>query len=67
MPLYEIFAPTVTVFDNEGFSDNTSECVVQFLVRYDCKSVERSKDLMLVTKVESLIFLKDVLITPLNS
>ena len=36
-------------FENEGVSDNTSESVFKFLVRYGCITVEKSKDLMLVT------------------
>ena len=32
---------TVTVFENEGVSDNTSESVFQFLVRYGC--IKRAK------------------------
>ena len=34
--LYQIFVSTVTVFENEGVSDNTGESVYQFLVRYCC-------------------------------
>ena len=38
MPLYQIlvFVSTVTVFENEGVLDNTSESVFQFLVRFGC-------------------------------
>ena len=32
----QIFVSTVTVFENEGVSDNTSKSVFQFLVRYGC-------------------------------
>ena len=39
--LYRIFVSTVTVFENEGVSDNTSESVFQFLVRYGC--IKRGK------------------------
>ena len=34
VPKYQIFVYTVTVFENEGVSDNTGESVFQFLVRY---------------------------------
>ena len=34
VPKYQMFVSTVTVFENEGFSDNTSESVFQFLVKY---------------------------------
>ena len=34
--LIQIFVSTVTVFENEGVSDNTGESVFQFVVRYGC-------------------------------
>ena len=36
MPKYQIFVFTVTVFENEGVSDDTGESVFHFLVKYGC-------------------------------
>ena len=52
VPLYQVFVSTVTVFENEGVSDNTGESVFQFLVRYGCIKSGKSKDFMLVTRLK---------------
>ena len=53
VPQYQIFVSTVTVFENEGVSDNTGESVFQFLVRYGCiKSGTIKSTLMLVTRLK---------------
>ena len=44
MPNICIFVYTVTVFENEGFSDNTSHSLFQCLMRHGCikrREIER--------------------------
>ena len=56
---------TVTVFENEGVSDNTGEFVFHLLVMYGCIKSKKIKRLDACYMVESWRF-KDVPITPLN-
>ena len=56
MPQYQIFVSTVTVFENEGVSDNTGESVFQFLVRYGCIKSGKIKRLDACYTVESWRF-----------
>ena len=50
------FSLTVTVFENEGVSDDTIESVFQFLVRYDCIKCEKIKRLYACYMVKSWRF-----------
>ena len=56
MPIYQLFVSTVTVFENEGVSDNTGESVIQILVRYGCIKSGKIKILDASDMVESLRF-----------
>ena len=56
MPLYQIFVSTVTVFENEGVSDDTGESFFQFLVRYGCKKSGKIKRLYACYMIESWRF-----------
>ena len=47
---------TVTVFENEGISDNTGESVFRFLVGYGCIKGGKIKRLDACYMVESLRF-----------
>ena len=53
MPHYQIFVSTVTVFENEGVSDDTGESVFQFLVRFGCIKSGKIKRLDACYMVES--------------
>ena len=54
--LKQIFVSTVTISENEGVSDNTSEPVFQFLVRYGCIKSGKIKGLDACNMVESWRF-----------
>ena len=50
------FVSTVTIFENEGVSDNTGESVFQFLMRYGCIKSGKIKRLDACYTVESWRF-----------
>ena len=55
------FVSKVAVFENEGVSDNTSEFVFQFLVRYVC--IKRGK----IKRLYACYLVERYKLSPLNS
>ena len=51
---YQIFLSTVAIFENEGVSDNTYDFGFQFWGGMVILSVEKSKNLMLVTRLKDI-------------